>query len=97
MPKTITLKHVGFRCVGDCEVNSWDGGHGSIGMTPWDTKTSDKAEVVKGVNDAQYGCESIESAIVLVFDLYENGYVDSESVATYAFAKVELRKAKRGI
>jgi len=95
MDKTVTLKHIGYRCSGTAMLNLWGGGQASIDMDSWDTKKADRDSVVKGVNDGQFGCESIESAKVDIFDLYENNYTVYHN--TIEFSKTELTKAKKGV
>jgi hypothetical protein len=95
MAKTVTLKKVGYRCSGTAVINLWGGGQGEVNMDSWKTKNKSKKSIVKGVNDGQFGCESIESAIVYVDDLYENNY--TEHMDTISFSAKELKDAKRGI
>ncbi len=95
MAKNITLNHVGYRCKGIAVLNLWGGGQGDMAMDEWDTKKGDRESIAKGVNDGRFGCESIESAKVEVFDLYENGYTEYDN--TIEFSKIELKDAARGI
>ncbi len=97
MTKSITLKHIGYRFEGEALLNLWDRsqGQGEITMDSWEGQSLEKSEVVKGVNDAGNGCESIESCIVGVFDLYENDYTELKK--TIKFSAEELKEAKRGI
>ena len=95
MAKTITLKHDGFYCTGFAVINHWGGGQSKVEMDSWVTETIDPKEIVKGVNDGQFGCESIKSAAVEVYDLYEKGF--SEYNKTIDFSAEELKDATRGI
>ena len=95
MEKTVTLKHLGFRCTGTAVINLWGGGQGTIDMDWWDCNTDDRKEIVKGINDGQFGCESIESAIVHISDHYENGYTEYKEMID--FSAKELKEVKRGI
>ena len=95
MAKTVTLKQVGYRCSGTAVVSCWFGGQGTIDMDSWDTKNKSKKSVVKGVNDGQFGCESIESAIIYLDELYENDY--TVHIDTIEVKSDRLKKAKRGI
>jgi len=93
--KTVTLKQVGYRCSGTAIINCWGGGQGEITMDKWDTTNKSRKSIVKGVNDGQFGCESIESAIVYIDTLYENGY--TEHIDTIDFSAKQLKEAKRGV
>ena len=93
--KSITLKHVGRHCRGTATLNLWGGGVGTVDMDSWETEKGSRKEIVKGVNDGQFGCESIQSATVEVFDLYEGGHKVYDG--TINFSEEELREAKRGI
>lgn len=95
MEKSVTLKHIGFRCGGTATLILWDGNQGDITMNSWDTKTGDIDVIAKGVNDAQFGCESIESAEINIYDLYENNYTIFNK--TIILDKEKLKEAKRGI
>ena len=95
MTKKVTLKLVGYRCSGTAILNLWGGGQGTMEMDSWDTKKGDRDSIVKGINDGQMGCESIESAEVAVYELYENGYTQYDN--TISFSADELKQAKRGI
>ena len=95
MAKEVTLKRIGRRCKGTALLNLWGGGQGEITMDEWDTEKGDRESIVKGVNDGQFGCESIESAKVEVFDLYENGYTEYDN--TIEFSAKELKDATKGI
>ena len=95
MSKTVTLKHVGYRCEGTALLNLWGGGQGTVTMDSWDTKKGDRESILKGVNDGQFGCESIEKATVLVFDLYEKDYTQYND--TIEFEATEIIDAKKGI
>lgn len=95
MKKSITLKHIGYRCEGIAVLNLWGGGQGEINMDSWDVKKGDRDSIVQGVNDGQFGCQSIKSATVAVYDLYENNLTifDNEII----FNSSELTSAKTGI
>jgi len=95
MSKTVELKHVGFYCQGNANLNLWDGSNGTISMFPWESVSDKREDVVQGVNDRQFGCESISSAVVEVYNLYEKGH--REYKETIKFSAKELKEAKRGI
>ena len=93
--KEITLKHIGYHCQGIAMLNFWGGGQAPYHMDKWRTQTKDRKTIAEGVNDGRFGCESIESADVLVYDLYEDNYTVFSHKET--FTKDELTEAKRGI
>jgi hypothetical protein len=93
--KSVTLKHIGYYCDGTAFLNLWGGGQGNIQMNAWSTQKGDRKSIVKGINDGQFGCESIESAKVDVYDLYENGYKVYDN--TIEFSAEEIKDAQRGI
>ncbi len=88
MKKSITLKHVGYRCKGTAMLNLWGGGQGTMEMESWDVKKGDRDSIAKGINDNGFGCESIVSAEVDVYDLYENNYTVYDN--TIKFSASEL-------
>ena len=95
MTKKVTLKLIGYRCKGKAILNLWGGGQGSVTMDNWDTVKGDRDSIVKGVNDGQFGCESIHSARVDVYELYENDYIAYDQ--SIGFSAEELTEAKRGV
>ena len=95
MSKSITLKHIGYRCKGTALINFWGGGQSRVNMNSWDIDKEDRQSIVKGVNDGGFGCESIESAEVDVFDLFEQNVTQYKKITT--FTKDTLKNAKRGI
>jgi len=95
MPESITLKHIGYRCDGMVTIEFWGGGEGQVPMSIWDIDSCDRDSIAKGVNDGGFGCESIESAVVHVYDLYEDGYKRMKETIT--FDKEEIKNAKKGI
>lgn len=97
MAKTITLKHVGFFCDGSALLNLWDGAHGTMKMDSWKIKTDTREEIVKNINDGQMGCSSIESARVVVYDLYENGYKEFNRIETFEAKEISMNNPKLGI
>jgi hypothetical protein len=95
MGKTVELKRIGYRCKGTAVINMWGGGQGEITMDEWDTEKGDRDSIAKGVNDGQFGCESIESARVEVHDLYENCYTEWD--CDIDFTAKEIQDSKKGI
>ena len=95
MAKSVTLKHIGFHFEGLAMLNLWGGGQGQVNMNSWKGQSDSPEVVAQGVNDGQFGCESIDSAEVDVYDLYEKGH--KEFKETLYFEHKELKEAKRGI
>ena len=93
--KDITLKHVGYQCKGTALINLWGGGQSRVNMDSWSPKKIDRQNIAKGVNDGQFGCESIESAEVDVYDIY--GRDIEQFKMRLNFSQEELKNAKRGI
>lgn len=87
------LNQIGWYFDGEAVINFWGGGQGSVYMTPWTLldKFSEE-EMMKGINDGQFGCESIESADVSIYRLYENRYKEFEE--TYYYTKKQLEESK---
>jgi hypothetical protein len=73
--KQITLQQTGYVIKGLATLNLWGGGQGEIEMNavtiPCDKLTH--KNILRCINDGQFGCESIECAIVQIYDDYNNG------------------------
>ena len=72
MKKEIKLEHVGYETRGESFLTMWGGGEGSIEMNDVfipDGKLS-KTALLSCVNDARFGCESIDSAYIDIYDVY---------------------------
>jgi hypothetical protein len=67
MKKSITLEKTGYVVKGTALLSLWGGGSGTIEMKPIYCNTLTKLETL--LNDNGFGCESIDGAIV---DIYEN-------------------------
>ena len=95
MNKSITLKHIGYRCSGVATINLWGGGQSSICMNEWDIAIDDIQSIISGVNDGKFGCESIHSASVIIYDVYQQNI--KQYNRTIYLKKDELKNTKRGI
>ncbi len=73
----IIVKLSGVRITGTAVLSLWGGGEGSIQMdeTTLDIKNATRENILKQVNDGQFGCEKILGADVSVDYIY----VDDES------------------
>ena len=76
MPKTVTLRQRGWIVTGLAQIHFWMGGQGEIVMdeqfVPLGQMTRDNLH--RCINDGRFGCESVESAELHIFDAFENGY-----------------------
>jgi len=78
------LHQIGWYFEGEAEITLWGGTEGTIDMKPWQIEDEfDEAEMMKGINDGQFGCQSIDGAVVNVYRLYENGYKEYEDDFEY--------------
>lgn len=74
--KKKTIKQTGITIQGTALLNLWGGGQGEIIMDdryiPNNKIT--KENILRCINDAEFGCESIESADIDIYINYENGF-----------------------
>jgi len=72
--KELNIKQIGISVEGEALINLWGGGQGTISMDrtflPLDKAT--KTNILRCVNDGGFGCESIESAEIDIYDVYEH-------------------------
>ncbi len=75
-PKQSTFTQTGFRIEGEVLINCWGGGQGLVVMDPTfipiDTPIT-KSLLLSCINDGQFGCESIESAELTIYDDFGKG------------------------
>ena len=81
---TVTISRVGVRVEGTAKLHMWGGGIGYTRMDDFDLMAPDisldisdddlRKKIKDNLNDAGFGCESIDGAIVDVYDLYESGF-----------------------
>ncbi len=69
--KTIKIKQVGYRIHGIAILTDWYGQRGYIEMTSYDLKKLTEKEIREGLNDAGFGCQSIDGADLIINELYE--------------------------
>jgi len=79
MPKEarkITLEQIGYMVDGEAMINLWGGGSGTIEMdkSRIPLRRMSKDNLLRCVNDGQFGCESFQWADVSIYDLFEGGY-----------------------
>lgn len=100
--KTVTLKQIGIQVQGEAMLNLWGGGKGTIDMESYflPLGKATKTNILRCVNDNGFGCESIESAYIDIYDVYENGhkqynrelYVDCKHHTKHFLGWRELRE-----
>ena len=93
----ITLKQVGYKISGTATLNLWGGGQGEIEMKEYQTKTKKDAEILKGINDNGFGCESIEKVKVFISKLYEHDLAIYDDDDDREYKGKKLQSAMRGI
>jgi hypothetical protein len=69
--KTLTLGLSGYRIKGVADVTMWGGGNACIEMKPIKIRTLDRDDLMKHVNDNGFGVQSINGAILDLFEDYE--------------------------
>ncbi len=76
MPKTVTLNQIGWLIAGEAVLVCWDNDRGTINMSPEKIRLGklNRSTIKACINDAQFGCQYIESALVDVYELYATGY-----------------------
>lgn len=75
MLKQLTLNFSGFHIQGTADVTLWGGGKACIQMSPFKVKSLETEEILKGINDAGFGVESINGAACDVFENFEGHLV----------------------
>lgn len=100
--KSKTITQTGIIVSGEALINVWGGGKGTIQMEsyflPLDKITP--KNILRCVNDGGFGCESIESAEIDIYIIYDNGskeidrtlWVDSPIHTAYFLGWKELRE-----
>jgi|ERR1035437_1697558 hypothetical protein len=78
--KTLVLKMTGYMVKGTSDLTQWGGGNASIQMSPFKVDKIDKKTLLKNINDAGFGVESINGAICDIYEDYEGTLVFLKSV-----------------
>lgn len=75
-PRKVTLKQIGYTIRGASLINLWGSGQGEMSMDSSFISLDifSKTALLKCINDGQFGCESLESAEVDIYDTFDNGY-----------------------
>jgi hypothetical protein len=69
--KKITLNLSGYRIKGVADVTPWGGGNACIEMSPVKLRKLDKESLMDHVNDNGFGVQSINGAILDIYEDYE--------------------------
>lgn len=77
--KTITLEFTDYVVTGTAYLTLWGGDKGSIPMKPYHINSLDENEIKKNANDNGFGCQSIDSIEVDIYENYEGYKVFLES------------------
>lgn len=72
MTKTITLNKTGYLIKGISALTMWGGGSGTIKMKPFEVEHL--KEVKELINDNGFGVESIDGAIIDIYENYEGSH-----------------------
>ena len=88
MTKTKTLKQDGFAFTGTADLNLWGGGNACIEMESWEAP-NEKVKL-EDLNDAGFGVESINGAIVEVWEVYrdKNNHTIREWIETQEIGEI---------
>ena len=94
------LHQIGWYFEGEAVITLWGGDEGVVNMTPWELLGQfNEKEMIKGINDGQFGCESIDGAIIQVHRLYPTRYKVYEEDFEYDAEQLKefQDKLKKGV
>lgn len=76
--KRKTITKTGIQIKGTAIINLWGGGKYRITMNESyiPNVNISKENILRCINDGQFGCESIESADVCIYDVYDHGFAE---------------------
>ena len=84
-----------FKATGWVQITLWGGGSGTIDMEEFELPDPfTKKDIVEGINDNGFGCQSIDRAEVDIYAVYDAIDVHIDRLH---FTENELHKSKRGI
>ena len=69
--KTIILKKVGYIVKGVADITDWYGHNWCIEMYPFRAKETSKRTLLRNLNDAGFGVQSINGAICMVYEDFQ--------------------------
>jgi hypothetical protein len=100
MKKQVCLKHKGYSIQGTATIRCWDGYVGEIKMDSTfipDGKLT-KENILKSINDGRFGCESILKAKIVIYDVFDNKYIEPRGLLDIDMTKLSrFRFACRGV
>jgi len=78
MKKRVTLQQIGWKITGTALVRLWDGSTGTIEMNPTRLMLGQltKKRLRESINDAKFGCETILSATVYIYEMYQKEHME---------------------
>lgn len=74
MKDEITLKHTGYYITGIAGVEFWNGEVGTVNMDDFKLKELTEENLIKGINDGQFGCKKIVTARCNIYKTFGQGY-----------------------
>lgn len=75
VPKKIELALTNYTCNGSVNAILWGGGDAYITMDEYTTSDLTDKAIIEGINDGQFGVESIIRAVVSIYANYEGKLV----------------------
>jgi len=74
--KMVTLQQTGYYIEGQVNIILWTGDIGELYMDPMVVPLGNmtKENLMKCINDGQYGAQFIDKAELAIYDYYENNY-----------------------
>lgn len=78
--KKIELSFTNYKIDGEVKVIDWYDREGSLYMTPYYVDELDLEQIKEGINDGGFGVQKIKSAIVDIYENYEERLVYKESM-----------------
>lgn len=100
--KTKTITQIGIEIQGWAIITMWGGGQGEIGMDKTFIPNNEisKATILGAVNDGQFGCQSIDSAQIEIYYVYDDplfGYKEYNRTLFIDYPIHTAQFGKRGI
>lgn len=97
--KQLSLDRRGYEIRGRALLNLWGGGQGEIEMNPVfipDHKIS-HTNIKRSINDNGFGCESVESATIEIYDVYGPPPHYKQYNRTIELDYLQCREAFKGV
>lgn len=90
MAKSITLNFLNYKVSGVADVTMWGGGNGCIEMTPFTVNSLDTGSLIKGLNDAGFGVQSINGGVCDISENYDGYLVFKNTVVVGKVSELSL-------